>query len=285
MPGTEDVNQGLKDAQHMRLVSFDPLRTMDIPNVHGIKPTDWFREKETIQAADWVLFPEYWQVNPLVYAWKKRIFPSANTYHMGHDKIEMMRAFEAICPQHIPYTLILPATELSTERILDELSFPFVAKEIRSANGQGVFLIEDRRDWEAYAHRVDVFFAQEYLPIHRDLRVVFVAGQCVFAYWREGGDGYFHNNVSRGGRINHTDIPQAALTLVQEVASELGIDHAGFDVADLDGHFYFLEFNLRFGTHALNEKRIRLGPMILQYLQAHTPAPVHPTHPFLPKAC
>jgi ribosomal protein S6--L-glutamate ligase len=33
-----------------------------------------------------VLFPEYWQINPLVYALKKRIFPSVPTYHLGHDK-------------------------------------------------------------------------------------------------------------------------------------------------------------------------------------------------------
>ena len=125
----------------MRLITLDPLRTLDVPGTRPLKPEQMFRESELIKSADWVLFPEYWQVNALVYAWKKKIFPSINTYHMGHDKVELSRALQALCPGNVPQTLILPRTPSSEEVILDQLCFPMVAKEVRNSiqklNGAG----------------------------------------------------------------------------------------------------------------------------------------------------
>ncbi len=255
----------------MRLVSFDPLRTLDIPGVQTLKAEDWFRAKNEVRAADWVLFPEYWQVNPLTYGWKKRIFPGPASYHLGHDKVEMTRAFEAICPDHLPPTLILPNTERNADLVPAEWGFPFVAKEVRSSMGNGVHLIGDASDWRRYVRTHEVLYAQAYLPIRRDLRVVVIGNRAVAAYWREAAEGNFHNNVAKGGSVSFDGIPDSALTLVERVARDLGIDHAGFDVAEVDGHLYLLEFNVRFGTRALNERGIRLAPLILAYLASQTP--------------
>jgi ribosomal protein S6--L-glutamate ligase len=251
----------------LRLVSFDALRTLDIPRARYLKPEEWFRHKELVQSADWVLFPEYWQVNPLVYAWKKRIFPSIGSYHIGHDKVEMTRAFEAVCPGHLPTTRILPATDSGIAQVLDEFTFPLVAKEIRNAMGRGVHLIEDRRGLHCYAEQNPVMYIQEYLPISRDLRVVHVGGRTVCAYWREAAPGRFHTNVAQGGRVCFDGVPHAPVTLVENIAAQLGIDHAGFDLAAVDDRWYLLEFNVRFGTQALNSRGVRLGPIIMEYLQ------------------
>ena len=267
----------------MRLVSFEALRTLAIPGVLPLKATEWFRRRDDILAADWLLYPEYWQVNALVYAWKKRIFPSINSYHLGHDKIQMTRAFEALCPRNVPLTLILPATDNGVTEVLDTLSFPFVAKEARSSMGQGVHLVTSVAEMRRYAAANEVLYVQEYLPIRRDLRVVWVGDRVVGAYWREAPDGGFHHNVARGGRVSFDDIPSAALELVQQVAPSLGIDHAGFDVALVDGHCYLLEFNLRFGTEALNVRGIRLAPVILDYLERQGTPPLEPDCP-LPRA-
>lgn len=251
----------------MRLISFDALRTLDIPGVVNIKPEDWMRRKGDIRGADVVLFPEYWQVNVLVYAWRRRIFPSINSYHLGHDKIEMTRAFEAVCPAHVPFTRILPSTPAALEQVLDEFAFPFVAKVVRSSMGRGVILIESRAALHEYAQANDVLYIQERLPIHRDLRVVVAGRRVAAAYWREAQDGRFHNNVAQGGSVSFEEVPEGALYLAEQVAMQLGVDHAGFDIAQVDGHFYLFEFNVRFGTEALNARGIRLGPLILEYLQ------------------
>ena len=268
----------------MRLISFDVLQTLDIPGVRAIKPENWFREKTAVEAADWVLYPEYWQVNPLFYGLKKRIFPSVSTYHIGHDKIEMTRAFEAVCPANIPLTRILPRTGSAETQILDEFDFPFVAKTVRSARGEGVFLINNRSDFRRYAGENDVLFVQEYLPISRDLRVVVIGKTVIAAYWRQAREGCFHNNVSRGGQICFDQIPDDALELVERIAHVLDINHAGFDVAPVDGHCFLLEFNPKFGTQALNARGIRSGQAVMDYLTAFSRPPMEPTQPRLPKA-
>jgi len=252
----------------VKLVSFDPLRSLDLPVTASIKPEDWLRRRNVIDSADWLLFPEYWQVNALHYALKKRIFPSVASYHLGHDKTEMTRAFEAVAPHHLPLTFIRAATPRGIEEILDLLSFPFVVKEIRSSMGKGVSLIESAAQFRDYAQTHDILYAQEYLPIRRDLRIVYVGNQVLSAYWRSAAEGSFHNNVAQGGTVSFDNIPAEACDLVAAVAQKLGIDHAGFDVAELDGHFYFFEFNIRFGLHALNDQGISVGRAILRHLEA-----------------
>jgi ribosomal protein S6--L-glutamate ligase len=255
----------------VKLISFDVLRTLDIPGVCYLKPDQCFQGRDLIQSADWLLFPEYWQVNSLVYGWRTRIFPSISTYHIGHDKVQMTRAFGAVAPAYTPQTAILPSSKRSVEQVFDEFNFPFVAKEVRSSMGQGVHLIEQRADFLPYAANTPVLYVQEYLPIRRDLRIVWVGDKIVASYWREAAEGRFHNNVSQGGRVSFGHVPEAATGLVEQVARSLGIDHAGFDVADVDGHYFLLEFNVRFGTQALNTHGIRTGPAILEYLAQQMP--------------
>ncbi len=268
----------------LRLVSFDPLRTLDLDGVHPLKPEEWFAARELVRAADFVLFPEYWQVNPLVYAWKKRIFPSVNSFHLGHDKVEMTRALQALVPQNVPETSILGSNPLAEERILAAFNFPFVAKTVRSSMGQGVYLIEDLAGLRRYLGENRVAYVQEYLPINRDVRVVFIGKRVVTAYWRQGAEGMFHNNVAQGASVSFDDIPKQVLELVEHVALTLGIDHAGFDVAMVGNHPYLLEFNVRFGTQTLNARGIRVGPLIRQYLESQLFPPFAPRTPAWPRA-
>jgi len=264
----------------MRLVSFNAFRTLAMPGVHYIKPENYFRELAAIRGADWVLYPEYWQVNSLVYGLSRRIFPSIASYHLGHDKIEQTRAFLSVAPNHVPLTEILPSTEASIAHILECFDFPLVAKVVRSSMGEGVFLIESRRELLDYAASHPILYLQEYLPIQRDLRVVWVGNEVVTAYWREQTDG-FHNNVAQGGVIAFDVVPPAALELVAQVATALGIDHAGFDVAVVAGHCYLLEFNLLFGLDGLNRQGIRVGDYVRRYLGIEGGG--EPSHPIRPR--
>lgn len=256
--------------KEMQLISFDPLRTWDMPGVVRLKPEQWQQSLPQIRAADWVLFPEHWQVNFLAYALRKRIFPSVSSYHLGYSKVEMTYAFQSVCPEHVPHTRILPRTESSTDEVLAEFAFPFVAKEVRNSMGRGVFLVENRDEWDEYLARNSMLYVQECLPLTRDVRVVVVGRQVLAAYWRTAAEGGFHNNVARGGEISFEAVPDTAVSLALQVATTLDIDHAGFDVALVDGHPYLLEFNMRFGNEALRKKGIRLGQHIRRYLEERT---------------
>ncbi|GAB4358199.1 MAG: hypothetical protein Kow0060_12070 [Methylohalobius crimeensis] len=264
----------------MRLVTFDPFRALDIPGAVYVKPEQMFLQRDRLAAADWALFPESWQVNALHYGLKLRIFPSVVSYHLGMNKVEMTRAFWSMCPDHVPHTRILPNNDNGREQVLDEFAFPFVIKEPRNSMGRGVHLIQNASQFRRLAASLEVLYAQEYLPLEADLRVVLVGDEVVTAYWRCGGDGFRHN-IAQGGQADFQDIPSSALELVTRVASQLGVDHAGFDVAMVEEHPYLLEFNVLFGNEVLNARGIKLGKRILNYL--HKPLP-NPPPAWLPKA-
>lgn len=266
----------------MRLVTFDAFRTLRLPDARYVKPEHFLREREIVEAADWLLFPEYWQLGALVFGLRKRIFPSLASYLLGHDKVEMTRAFLAVAPQHVPDTRIAANTREEAECLWDEMPRPFVAKVPRSSMGQGVFLVATRQDWEHYLALTPTLYVQEYLPIDRDLRVVVVAGQVVTAFWRLQSPDGFHNNLACGGTVGSEPVPEAALALALYLARTLGIDHAGFDIAMLGGHPYALEFNRLFGHRGLAGHHERLAGIMLDYLLAqgdnHEPHdPIRPT--------
>ncbi|GAB7386375.1 hypothetical protein BSNK01_02100 [Bacillaceae bacterium] len=264
----------------MRFVSFNPLRTIGIPGVVYVKPEAMFREKEVIKDADVILFPEYWQLGSLVHGLKKAIFPSLATIQLGLNKIEQTRALQMLFPEVVPYTLILANTESNRQRVLEEMPLPFVAKEAKNAMGRGVFLIENEEDFSAYARSVDVLYVQEKLPIDKDLRIVYIGNEVVAAYWRIAKEGNFRSNVAQGAAISFREpVPREAIDLVERVAKTFGINHAGFDVAQVGDRFYIFEFNALFGNEALRQIGISPEEKIYQYLlQAFAPKP-YPTSP------
>ncbi len=249
----------------MKLVSFDVLRTAGFPDTHHLKPRDFFRHQEALREADRVLFPEYWQLGPLQYGLNCRVFPSEATYRIGHDKIEMTRAFEVVAPANTPLTLIEANDETGRHHVWQNMPLPFVAKNPKASMGEAVWLIESRQDWQRYCEQANVLYAQEYLPIDRDLRIVIVGDRIISAYWREQAPQGFYNNLARGGHISTAPLPPQALQLALQVASALGIDHAGFDIAMVDNHPYLLEFNRLFGNRGVDDRLVREA--ILDYLR------------------
>ncbi|WP_166253283.1 ATP-grasp domain-containing protein [Marinobacter salicampi] len=264
----------------MRLISFDVFRTLGFPDTQVLKPDQFLRHKEALQGADWVLFPEYWQLNALVHGLKCRVFPSVASYRIGHDKIEMTRAFQAVAPGNTPWTLIEANGPRQQQDLWDTMVAPFVAKNPRSSMGEGVWLIESRADWARYCGQAEVLYVQEYLPIDRDIRVVVIGEQVVTAYWRHQADQGFYNNLAKGGRVDHAGVPLAAKSLALQVARDLGVDHAGFDIAMVGGNPYLLEFNRLFGNQGVNHSGV-LRETMLAYL-AKTLSPGDPDTPVEP---
>jgi len=257
----------------MQIVSFDAFRSLGLPNVDYVKPEQMFREQQRIARANWLLFPQYWQLNSLSFGLKQKIFPSPASYYLGHTKAEMTRLFQLCWPQHTPQTLILANTPANREQIWQTFALPFVAKELKNAMGQGVFLIDSRTGFDAFCARQEVLYCQEYLPIERDLRLVLIGERVVAGYWRQAPEGCFHNNVAQGGKIRFDPIPTQAVALVEQIARQTGINHAGFDIAMVGSHPYLLEFNRLFGNQGLKQHGIDLAGEIWRYLRAPSAEP------------
>ena len=251
----------------MKLVSFDAFRTLHFPTHTILKPEQLLSARAAILDSDWVLYPPYWLLNSLVYGLGARVFPSLPTYMIGHNKIEMTRIFELIVPGHVPWTLIRANTPENCEEVWKQMSTPFVAKLPKSSMGEGVFLIEQRVQWQRYCEKTDVLYAQECLPIDRDMRIVVIGDDIIGGYWRVQSPYSFHNNIARGGEILHGPIPPVAVELVRKIMTALCIDHAGFDIAMVGGVPYIFEFNRLFGNRGLNIGQMDVSARIVSYLQ------------------
>ncbi len=266
----------------MKLVTFNPYRSLGIPGVTYIKPEHTFREVDKIRDADFVLFPETWQTTSLVYGLKKSIFPSIETIQLGFSKIEMTRALWTVAKDYVPYTEILANTESNQTSVLDTFPFPFVGKVVRSSMGKGVYLITNKEEFYEYTSKVDVLYVQEYLPNDdRDLRICVVGDEILTAYWRIGQEGAFLHNVAQGGDLSFDFIPDTAIELVSRVSKELNINHAGFDILFSNGKPYILEFNVLFGNQGLQSQGISVGERIYEYLLRNSNPP-YPTSPMTP---
>lgn len=263
----------------MRIVSFDAFRSLGTPGVHYLKPDQYLNHLPLLETADWVIYPEYWQVNALHYGLKARLFPSIASYHIGHDKIEQTRAFQLLCPRNVPDTCILENTAENAARLWEEMVTPFVAKDPRSSEGRGVFLIEECSQWREYCAQSPVLYVQERLPIDRDLRLVLVGQKVVAGYWRLQSPDGFHNNIAQGGALDFSPVPAVAVELVERLSLQLDIDHGGFDIAMVGGHPYIIEYNRLFGNHGLVEQGLRIGGIIYDHLLSESrPERTPPSH-------
>jgi ribosomal protein S6--L-glutamate ligase len=264
----------------MAWISFDVFRTLGFNDTLQLKPEQIFKHKEDITSADWVLYPEYWQLNALIYGLKAKVFPSQASYLLGHNKIEMTRAFEMVAPANIPQTEIRANTPGNADELWELMLHPFVAKLPKASQGSGVWLIQTRADWQAYLERTDILYVQEYLPINRDIRVVIISDQVVCAYWRLQSDQGFYNNVAKGGVIDQSPVPAQAINLALHLATSLSIDHGGFDIAMVGDHPYVFEFNRLFGNQGIEGGDQKIREAIIDYLHRKH----EPTQPNFPKA-
>ncbi|WP_193162559.1 ATP-grasp domain-containing protein [Microbulbifer hainanensis] len=267
----------------MSWVSFNVFRTLGFADTLQLKPEEVFAHRTEISAADWVLYPEYWQLNALIYGLKARVFPSEASYRLGHNKIEMTRAFELVAPANTPVTRILANTPENAEILWETMDHPFVAKLPKASQGNGVWLIESAQDWRDYLERTDVLYVQEQLPIDRDIRIVVVGDQVIASYWRLQAAQGFYNNVSKGGFVDRSPVPQAAIDLALYLARTLDINHAGFDIAMVGNHPYVLEFNRLFGNQGIEGGDAHLRAVIREYLLQHS-VPTGPNFPSRPTA-
>ncbi|WP_199749309.1 MULTISPECIES: ATP-grasp domain-containing protein [unclassified Exiguobacterium] len=248
----------------MKKVSFNMIRSAGMKTDYA-KPEYYYDQLDKVRAADLVLFPEYWMVNSIIYGLNKPIFPSPATYHLGHDKIEMTRAFTATFPHRIPKTLIYGKNPYTIERVLEEFEYPFVAKTAKSSMGQGVWLIKNEQEWLEYVDKHETFYVQQFIPNDRDLRIIVIGEEVVGSYWRVSEA--FLNNVAQGAHFSYDDIPGHVVEEVLSIAKTLHINHAAFDVIVSGDNFYILEFNVFFGSEGLMPLGVRLTDKIAGYLE------------------
>ena len=216
-------------------------------------------EQELLLSSNAVLYPtrDYAQYFATM---GKRIFPSLETHLYADEKIKQSTLFQLLQLPH-PRTMIY--YHLHHDHILDDFEFPFIAKVARaSAQGRGVFKIQDEVALEKYLRTNPIAYIQEYLSHHRDLRVLLINYEPVIAYWRLNPPGEFRSNFHQGGLIQFDDVPRAVLEMARMVARKCRFDDVGLDFIECKGKWYLIEANMLYGRQGLRLKGLDLKEII-----------------------
>lgn len=243
-------------------------RLQGVPEVLtlGVKPNflDYAPfERRLIHEADMILFPtaNYAQFFATM---RKRIFPSLETYLYADEKIKQTTLFYMLGIPH-------PRTKIFFPRhhgdILRSFKFPFIGKiPRRSAQGRGVFFIGNAGALEKYLSLSKIAYIQEYLPHKRDLRIVLINYEPVLAYWRENPSDDFRTNLFQGGKIRFDGIPPQGIETGIKAAVSCKFNDVGMDLICVEGSWYVIEANMKYGRKALKMKNMDLKQLMREKL-------------------
>lgn len=228
------------------------------PNFHDYSPD----EHALIREARCILYPtlNYAQFFNTI---GKTLFPSLETYLYSDDKIKQTTLFYML---RLPHPRTRFYYHLHHHGILGDFSFPFIAKLPRaSAQGRGVFKIDDMIGLNKYLKMTGVAYIQEYLPHEKDLRVILINYEPVLAYWRRSSND-FRTNVFQGGIIDFSGIPEDGLKIAMEVARRCRFNDVGLDLISHEGKWYVIEANMSYGREGLRSKGLDLKQILREKL-------------------
>jgi ribosomal protein S6--L-glutamate ligase len=232
----------------------------------GVKPnfSDYsLYEQDLIFKSSIILYPSH-NYAQLLATLGKRFFPSLETCLYADEKIKQTTLFYMLGLPH-PRTRFY--YRLHHSRIPEDFHFPFVAKLPRaSAQGRGVFKIENPADLAAYLQRTPIAYIQEYLRHDRDLRVILINFEPVLAYWREVRSGDFKSNLFQGGSINFCGIPEEGVETARDVARKCKFNDVGLDLIYHQGKWHIIEANMKYGKKGLAMRGLDLKEIIREKL-------------------
>jgi gamma-F420-2:alpha-L-glutamate ligase len=178
----------------------------------------------------------------------------------------------------VPKTM-LGKFPVDNDLVEKQLGFPVVVKTLSGSQGSGVYLSEDRANFEDIMTLIDStkpnanIILQEFIASSRgrDLRVIVVGGRAVGAMERYATDGNFKANVSRGGGSRPFTLTPETELLALEATRILGLDIAGVDMLFADGHFKICEVNSSPGFKGMErayDYNINIADEIFRYVRA-----------------
>lgn len=229
------------------------------PNFHDYPP----HERGLILEAPLILYPSlnYAQFFTTL---GKRIFPSLETYLYADEKIKQTTLFNML---NIPHPRTKIYYHLHHGDILKEFSFPFIAKLPRaSAQGRGVFKVNNEDALEKYLQLTHVAYIQEYLSHDKDLRVILINHKPILAYWRIPPPGSFKTNIFQGGSLSFENIPSEAVELAQDFSRKCKFNDVGLDFIQHNQKWYLIEANMKYGRKGMQMKGMDLKKIMRQIL-------------------
>ena len=130
------------------------------------------------------------------------------------DKLYTM---QILAQNNIPHPkTMLVKNPVDSNYVSKNIGFPIVVKSLSGTHGKGVYLAENKRNFEQLVEMMEQFndrfniILQEFVTdsFGKDLRIIVVGGKVIGAMKRESKDGDFRANITRGGGAEPTEIDE-----------------------------------------------------------------------------
>ena len=190
------------------------------------------------------------------------------------DKLYTM---QILAQNNIPHPkTMLVKNPVDSNYVSKNIGFPIVVKSLSGTHGKGVYLAENKRNFEQLVEMMEQFndrfniILQEFVEDShgKDLRIIVVGGKVIGAMKRESVDGDFRANVTRGGGAKPVELDEQMEYLALESTKILGLDIGGVDLLyDGDG-YKICEVNSSPGFNGMEKyTEIRVAEQIITYVK------------------
>ncbi len=166
------------------------------------------------------------------------------------DKLYQM---QILAQKEIPVpNTVFARFPVDVDMIEKRLGFPTVIKTLSGSQGSGVYLANDKSNFDDFMQMVHStnsktnLIVQEYIESSRgrDLRVYVLGDKVLGAMQRKSNDDSFKANFSRGGSVEGFKISEEVEEMCINIAKIFNLDIAGVDLLfDKDGNFKVCEVN------------------------------------------
>jgi len=199
----------------------------------------------------------------------------------GSDSIDNVKdklyTMQILSQNNIPHPkTMLVKNPIDSEYVKRNIGFPIVVKSLSGTHGKGVYLAENKRNFEQLVEMMEQFndrfniILQEFVKDShgKDLRIIVVGGKVIGAMKRESTDGDFRANVTRGGGAKPVELDEQMEYLALESTKLLGLDIGGVDLLYDNGGYKICEVNSSPGFQGMEKyTEIRVAEQIVTYVK------------------
>ncbi len=253
------------------ILSFHPCFDADVNVVLGSRSLN-AADLDLIKRADAIILPQG-RPQDLFNACLTsgaHLFPNYEVRFKYPGKMGQSLLFEDLgcsCPETFRWSEVRQFKETcpDIENIPHEL--PFLIKDDKSHEAEGVFLVEDRQSLSSALDFLSLrersgfsgFVTQAYVPSGGNVLRAVIIGRNIITYWkRPAKPGQIITTISKGAMIDHQwrpDLQEKGRAEFQTLAGKTGIDLAAVDfvfpLSKKDPEPFFLEINYYFGRRGL----------------------------------
>lgn len=173
----------------------------------------------------------------------------------------------------VPRTFVF-FNHVERDQITAQFAYPFVIKPDNGSSGQGVALIGNDEELDAYLADLKpgvAYMAQEYVATSRgrDLRVVMLNGECLMSFVRQStNEDEFRSNLHLGGKIVDFEPDEQTKELCRKVAALYDLPVLGLDLMFADDGFVLTEVNSYPGLRKGDRDKF-IQTVVSNYVQQH----------------